>query len=54
MKPVFRLVLKLTRPPTRVGEADARAVFEAGWNEQALHDAVAVCALFNYMNRLVQ
>lgn len=34
-------------------EADAVAVFEAGWNEQALYDAVSVCALFNFMNRLV-
>lgn len=54
MKPVLRLVEKLTRMPAKVDEADARAVFEAGWNEQALHDAVAVCALFNYMNRLVE
>ena len=26
----------------------------AGWEEQALHDAVAVCGLFNLMNRLVE
>jgi hypothetical protein len=26
----------------------------AGWAEQALHDAVAVCGLFNMMNRLVE
>ena len=26
----------------------------AGWQEQALHDAVAVCGLFNLMNRLVE
>ena len=25
----------------------------AGWTEHALHDAVAVCGLFNLMNRLV-
>ena len=24
-----------------------------GWEEQALHNAVAVCGLFNMMNRLV-
>ena len=33
--------------------ADAEAVFAAGWHEQALHDAVSVCSLFNLMNRLV-
>ena len=26
----------------------------AGWEERALHDAVAVCGLFNLMNRLVE
>jgi hypothetical protein len=29
-------------------------VFAAGWDERALHDAVSVCALFNFMNRLVE
>ena len=33
--------------------ADARRVLDAGWDEQALHDAVSVCALFNFMNRFV-
>ena len=35
-------------------QADADAVFAAGWNDQALHDAVSTCALFNFMNRLVE
>jgi hypothetical protein len=29
-------------------------VYAAGWDEQALHDAVSVCALLNFMNRLVE
>jgi alkylhydroperoxidase family enzyme len=33
--------------------ADAEAVLAAGFQEQALHDAVAVCGLFSMMNRLV-
>jgi hypothetical protein len=28
-------------------------VFAAGWNDRALHDAAAICGLFNLMNRLV-
>jgi alkylhydroperoxidase family enzyme len=43
----------LTLAPSRMTPADAQAVFDAGWDEQALHDAVSVCALFNLMNRLV-
>ena len=35
-------------------QADADKVFAAGWNDQALYEAVSVCALFNYMNRLVE
>jgi len=35
-------------------QADADAVFAAGWNEAALHSAIAVCCLFNFMNRLVE
>ena len=26
----------------------------SGWDEKALHDAVSVCALFNFMNRYVE
>jgi hypothetical protein len=33
---------------------DAEAVLAACWPEQALHDAVAVCAPFKTMNRLVE
>ena len=37
--------------PTRMTQADA--VFAAGWDEAALHSAIAVCCVFNFMNRLV-
>lgn len=53
IKPVLHYVGKLTRTPSQVTEADAEAVLAAGWDEQALHDAASVCALFNLMNRLV-
>jgi alkylhydroperoxidase family enzyme len=54
LKPVLAYVGKLTRTPSRMTEADAEAVFAAGWDENALHDAVLVCALFNFMNRMVE
>jgi uncharacterized peroxidase-related enzyme len=53
MKPLLRYLAKLTRTPAKVTERDARAVLEAGWDDRALHDAVLVCALFNFMNRMV-
>ena len=54
MKPVLRYVGKLTLTPSRMTPADVEAVLAAGWDERALHDAVSVCALFNFMNRLVE
>lgn len=54
MKPVFCYVRKLTETPAKITEADVAAFFAAGWEDRALHDAVAVCALFNCMNRLVE
>lgn len=53
-KPILRYVKKLNETPTRMTQADADAVYAAGWDEQALHHAVALCALANFMNRLVE
>jgi uncharacterized peroxidase-related enzyme len=54
LKPLLAYVRKLTEAPSRVTAADAEAVFDAGWEEKTLFDAVSVCALFNFMNRLVE
>ena len=53
LKPLLRYVRKLTLSPAKMVQADADAVFAAGWPEEALHDAVLVCALFNFMNRVL-
>jgi uncharacterized peroxidase-related enzyme len=54
LRPVFAYLHKLTLTPTRMTQADADAVFAAGWSEQALYDAVQVCCLYNFMNRFVE
>jgi len=54
MRPILRYVGKLTRTPAAVTRADAEEVLAAGWDERALHYAVMVCALFNFMNRMVE
>lgn len=54
LRPILAYARKLTRSPTSITQADADAVLDAGWDEQALHDAVAVCCLFNFMNRYVE
>ena len=53
-RPVLAFVRKLTLSPSAMTQADADAVFEAGWDEKALHDAIAVCARMNFMCRLVE
>ncbi len=50
---ILRLVRKLTLTPSKMTPDDVRAVLDAGWQEQTVEDAIAVCCLFNFMNRLV-
>jgi uncharacterized peroxidase-related enzyme len=53
LRPVLRYVGKLTVTPAKMTQADADEVFAAGWDDGALYSAVMVCALFNFMNRMV-
>lgn len=52
MKPILRFAKVLTLEPRNVSQADADAVYAAGWDEAALHDAILVICRFNFMNRL--
>ncbi len=54
LKPLLAYAAKLTRTPAMMIQADADRVYAAGWDEQALFDAISVCALFNFMNRIVE
>lgn len=54
MVSILNYVCKLTKSPDSLTQQDADKVYAAGWDERALHDAVSVCALFNYMNRFVE
>ncbi|MCP5037415.1 MAG: peroxidase [Rhodobacteraceae bacterium] len=54
LRPLLAYVAKLNTLPTRLVEADAKAVFDAGWSEAALFDAVKICGLFNLMNRMIE
>ena len=54
IKPLLRLARKLTEAPSSVTDADAQAVYDAGWDEKALHDAIMAVCCFNFMNRLLE
>jgi len=53
LKPVLRYVRKLTETPSRMVKNDVDAIFDAGWNEDSFHYSVMICAMFNFMNRLM-
>jgi uncharacterized peroxidase-related enzyme len=52
MKPILAYARKLTLAPARVTDADAAAIYDAGWGDDALYSTVLVAALFNFYNRL--
>jgi uncharacterized peroxidase-related enzyme len=54
MVPVLNYIRKLTLTPTQMTQADADAVYAAGWTERALYDAIQICCLYNFMNRFVE
>ncbi len=45
--------LKLTQFPHSVTEEDINNLREAGFSDAAIHDAAAVTAYFNFVNRMV-
>ena len=54
MLPLLQYVRLLTHSPHQLVQADADRVFQAGWSERALHDAILTASLFNFMNRLLE
>jgi len=53
-KPLLAFVRKLMVTPGQMTQADADAVFSAGWSEEALQGAIAVTARAAFMQRLVE
>jgi uncharacterized peroxidase-related enzyme len=51
--PLLKYVYKLTLHPNRMIMEDAQAVYDAGWSENSLSDAICICSLFNLYNRLL-
>ena len=51
-KAMLRFIEKLTLEPHLMNQSDADAVYDAGWDERALHDAIMVCCRFSFMNRM--
>ena len=52
-KALFELLEKINRASSELRQTDVAAVLEAGWSEEAVYDALTVCALFNFYNQWV-
>jgi len=52
-KALFTFLEKLNRESSRLQKEDVDEVKAAGWSEEALYDAITVCALFNFYNKWV-
>jgi alkylhydroperoxidase family enzyme len=49
-KALFAFIEKVNRESSRLTKEDVEEVKAAGWSEEALYDAITVCALFNFYN----
>lgn len=54
LQPLLAFVRKLSVTPGEMTQDDADVVFAAGWEEQALHDAISITARAAFMQRLVE
>jgi hypothetical protein len=54
LEQVFKYVKKLTLKPNSIQISDFNDVVSSGVSEDELKDAIAVCAAFNYYNRIVE
>ena len=50
---LFSLIEKMNRESNRLTQADVDAAKAAGWSDEALYDAITVCALFNFYNKWI-
>ena len=52
-KALFAFIEKVNRESSRLRVEDVEEVKAAGWSEEALYDAITVCALFNFYNKWI-
>ncbi len=47
---LFAFIAKVVQDSTSIGPADLDRARAAGWTDEALYDAITVCALFQFYN----
>ena len=49
-KALFAFIEKMNAQSNRICAADIETLEAAGWSEEAIYDAITVCALFRFYN----
>jgi len=52
-KALFAFIERMNQESYSLRQPDVDAVKAAGWSEEAIYDAITVCALFNFYNRWI-
>ncbi|MFN2397634.1 MAG: carboxymuconolactone decarboxylase family protein [Gemmatimonadaceae bacterium] len=52
-KALFAYIERVNRESYTLQKEDVQAVVASGWSEEAVYDAISVCALFNFYNKWV-
>jgi uncharacterized peroxidase-related enzyme len=52
-KKLFEFIVKVNRNSVNIGPGDIENLHGAGWTDEAIYDAMTVCALFNFYNRWI-
>jgi len=50
LRALFVFIEKVNRASTEIAPPDVELAKAAGWSDEALYDAITVCALFNFYN----
>jgi uncharacterized peroxidase-related enzyme len=53
-KKLLAYLEKLTLAPATTSAGDVQQLRDIGWSDEAIYDAVTVCAMFNFYNRWVE
>jgi hypothetical protein len=49
-KALFEFLEKMNAQSNRIRQSDLTALKDVGWSEEAIYDAITVCALFRFYN----
>lgn len=52
-KALFAFLQKVNQNSAGIEAADLEALRRAGWDDEAIYDAINVCGLFNFYNRWI-